>query len=294
MPSRLAHNSTRRHTGATAPAANHWPELASQWNQIFSPLRPCDQDLAAYHAAIARWSAEHGAPRALILGVTPELYHLPWPAGTQLTAMDHTQRMIDMVWPGPRSAAVCADWTDMPLDNASRDNVLSDGGLSMLSCPHGHARLVRALQRVLSPAGLCAFRLYIPPSPRETPQTVLQDLLDGNIPHLNILKLRLGMALQESSERGVQLGHIWEVLRAAAPDFKGLAEQIGWPLEHLLAINTYRNSFNRYYFPSVAEVCGVFTDNPGGFVLESIQAPTYPLGERCPTIVFRRCSSAST
>jgi len=294
MLSRLAQDFTRRLPEAAGPTADHWSDLARQWNQVFSPLRPCVQDLGAYHAAIARWSAEYGAPRALILGVTPELYHLPWPAGTHLTAMDHTQRMIDMVWPGPRSAAVCADWTDMPLDDASRDIVLSDGGLSMLSCPLGHARLVRALQRVLAPAGLCAFRLYVPPSPRETPRMVVQDLLDANIPHLNILKLRLGMALEESCARGVQLGHIWEVLRAAAPDFKGLAARIGWPLEHLLAINTYRDSFNRYYFPGVAEICEVFTDNPGGFVLESIQTPTYPLGERCPTIVFRRRNNAET
>ena len=55
----------------------HWAEIARRWQQVGPPLRPSVQDIAFYTRAIA----DITAPRALILGVTPELYHLPWPAG---------------------------------------------------------------------------------------------------------------------------------------------------------------------------------------------------------------------
>src|SRR5207248_8807639 len=94
------------------PAGGHWTEIARQWERVGPPLRPCAEDVAIYQSEVDRWSRAHGAPRALILGVTPELYRLRWPAGTDLAAADHTRSMIDAVWPGPRSAVVCADWTD--------------------------------------------------------------------------------------------------------------------------------------------------------------------------------------
>src|SRR5205823_2871589 len=131
-----------------------------------------------------------------------------WPAATDLAAADHTRSMIEAVWPGPRSAVVCADWTDLPLEEKSRDLVLCDGGLHLLSHPHAHRRWVRELRRVVTVNGLCILRLFVPPQHRETAAGVLRELLAGAIPNLNVLKLRLGMALQESSEAGVQLGDV--------------------------------------------------------------------------------------
>jgi SAM-dependent methyltransferase len=276
-------------TASPRPAA-HWHNIAGQWDQVGPPLRPSAPDLAVYADVLARWQGA-GVPRGLILGVTPELYRLPWPESSQVIAVDRTQRMIDLVWPGPRSDAVCADWTDLPLETASRDIVLCDGGIIMLPYPHGHAQLIRGLQRVMAPGGLCAFRLYVLPDALETPQEVLADLCAGRIANLNLLKLRLGMALQAKCEQGVQLGHVWDVLLKAAPDLDELASRIGWPLAHMQAIHTYRACPSRYYFLTLPEVCSLFTENPGGFILESVHVPTYALGERCPLVVFRRTES---
>lgn len=266
----------------------HWLEIARRWHQVGPPLRPSVQDVAFCTKAVRRWASVHGAPRALILGVTPELYRLPWPTGTELSAVDRTPAMIEAVWPGPRSAVVHADWTELPLDAGSRDLVLCDGGNILLSYPHGQHRFVQALQRVVAPRGLCIFRLFVPPAQRESPAAVLCELLAGRIPNLNILKLRLGMALQESSERGVQLAHVWDALQRAAPDFSRLAARLGWPLDHLLAIDTYRGCSSRYHFLSITEVCRLFTEHPGGFTFAAMEVPAYELGERCPTVVFRR------
>lgn len=268
--------------------SRHWSSIASRWDLIGPPLRPGPQDIAIYSSAVHAWAKAHGSPRALILGVTPELYHLRWPKGTDLLAIDHSQRMIDAVWPGPRNAVLRADWRDMRLTQGSRDVVLCDGGLVLLSYPQDHVKLVQALHLLLTPGGLCVFRLFVPPATPEKTETVLGDLLAGRVANPNILKLRLGMALQDSCERGVQLGHIWEVLHQAAPDLAELAQRHGWPAEPWLAINAYRNSPTRYHFLSAAEVHRLFCDKPGGFALESTHIPDYTFGERCPLITLRR------
>jgi SAM-dependent methyltransferase len=268
-------------------ASEHWTGIAKIWEQIGPPLRPSPEDIAFVQEEVHDWSKIHGAPRALILGVTPELYHMAWPQGTDILAADHTQSMIDSVWPGPRNAVICSEWTELPLENGSRDIVLCDGGIHLMY-PQDHQSFVRTLTRILPSGGLCIFRLFVPPEKKETPGDVLQDLLEARIANLNLLKLRLSMALQENSAEGVSLNHIWNLIHEAAPDFERLALRIGWNKEHLRAIHTYQNSRNRYYFLRVQEVQNLFCDNPGGFEVKEIHTPAYALGERCPTLVLKR------
>jgi hypothetical protein len=100
------------------------------------------------------------------------------------------------------------------------------------------------------------------------------------------------MSLLDSAAQGVELGTVWRAIHEVAPDLEGLASRIGWPVEHMLVINTYRGSTNRYHFVTVDQVCGMFCRNPGGFEVHSLRVPSYELGEQCPTLVLRRCSSA--
>jgi SAM-dependent methyltransferase len=270
-------------------AGDHWSDIARRWEQVGSPLRPVDEDLTVSAALIDALTGKYGrAPRALILGVTAELYHLPWPAGTDLLAVDHTQAMIDSLWPGAPGTALCAAWQTMPLPDSSRDLVLCDGGATLLEYPREHRMLVANLRRILSPGGLCAFRLYVPPATREAPEAVLDDLLQGRIANLNVLKLRLGMAMQEHESEGVELAAVWRKLSEAAPDLRALAVRIGWDPEHLLAIETYRDCAFRYRFLRVETIQSLFTVDPGGFECLDLRYPRYALGERCPTIVLRR------
>lgn len=267
-------------------AASHWPETARLWAELGPPLRPSPEDIAFVTAAVADWARRNGAPRALILGVTPELYAMPWPAGTQLLAMDHTQAMIDVVWPGPRESALLADWTAMPLPDASRDVAICDGGFVLLPHPQAHHAMIRELARVLVPGGLCFLRLFTPPETRETPGAIFNDLFAGRIPNMNVLKLRLHAALQEDPRFGVRLGDTWNALHAVAPDLPALAARVGWTQAHTLAINAYRNSDVRYYLFGAKAVQDMFA--PAGFECASVQRAGYPLGERCPTLILRR------
>jgi len=268
--------------------AEHWPDISRLWEQVGPPLRPSKEDIEFINDAIGSLHDNNIPARALILGVTPEMYHLPCLDKTKILASDHTKAMIDDVWPGPRSTAICTEWTTLPLLSGSREIVLCDGGIHLMTYPAEQRQLVRTLHRVVAIDGLCIFRLFVPPREQETAEDVIKDLLEGRISNLNLLKLRLGMALQEDTSRGVELRKIWNTIRHAAPDFNQLALQIGWPLKHLQVINTYRNSPVRYYFMSVSDVRHLFCQDPGGFEFVKIYSPTYELGERCPTVVFRR------
>ena len=262
--------------------SGHWSDIARRWAQVGPPLRPSAEDVAVY-AGIVRTIK---SPRALILGVTPELYRLPWPSDASVLAADHTFGMIEAVWPGPREAVMCADWRDLPLPDASRNLVMCDGGVHLLPYPHGQRKLATTLHRVIEPGGVCILRLFVPPAVRESGDQVLDDLLAGRIPNLNVLKLRLGMALQENANVGVELRLIFDVIARLAPSISDLADRLGWPREHLLAVESYRDSRTRYHFVTIDEVIDLFCLSPGGFEVEKTHVPA--AYERCPFVVLRR------
>ena len=287
-------SSVKSITGNKRERSDRWQENARRWQHLGPPLRPSAQDIGFNSDIVQEWGRHHGTPRVLLLGVTPEIYNLPWPEGTSFLAVDHSQAMIDAVWPGPKEATQCIDWFSLQLPDNSRDIVLCDGGLPLIAYPHKQQQLVRILQAILSDQGLCILRLFVPPPQQESPDAVLSDLLEGKISNLNILKLRLGMSLMKSTAEGVAVGMIWQLIHEVAPDLERLASRIGWSVEHMLVINAFRGSADRFYFVTVTQVTDLFCDNPGGFEVHRLRVPSYDLGERCPTIVLKRLLSASS
>jgi hypothetical protein len=269
-----------------------WPTLTTHWHHVVPPLRPAIQDLAFYWSAAEEWIRMHGAPRVLLLGVTPQLYNLPWPLGTDFLAIDRTQSMIDLLWAGPREAVLCSDWRSMALPDGSRDIVLCDGGLHLLTYPEEQQRLILLLKHLLSEKGICLLRLFVPPKHSESPEAVVADLFNRKISNLSILKLRMGLALRDNAVRGVALEEIFQKIQEAAPDLENLAAKIGWPAEHMLAIRGYQGVDFRYYYVTVQEASDMFCINPGGFQIERLETPSYELGHCCPTLIIKRCATA--
>jgi SAM-dependent methyltransferase len=265
-----------------------WPEVAFIWSQIGPPLRPSDEDISF----LIRLLNEQGSARpisALVLGVTPELYRLPWPAGSNVSAIDRTQAMIDHVWPGPAESVTHADWLELPFHASSMDLVLCDGGLHLLNYPEQQQEIASRLAHIIKPEGYCVFRLFLPPAIKETPEAVLADLQQGNIPNLNCLKLRLGAALQQGPTQGVELNEVWKTLHEAEPDLNTLAMTLGWTSDHISAIHAYRGSAARYHFVTVDEAIALFCEaTDGAFEVYRLEFPDYPMGELCPTIMFKR------
>jgi SAM-dependent methyltransferase len=266
----------------------YWQKLSRNWGKFGPPLRPSAQDAAFMTDVIKSWASSNGAPRALILGVTPELYHMSWPDGTDLLAVDHNPAMIENVWPGPRNMVICDEWLDMPLEKNSRDIALCDGGISVFAYPHEHQQFVPELHRIIKPNGLCMFRLFVPQNERQEPDKVLQDLIEGKIPDLNHFKLRIWGSMYNDTTKDVQLKDVWDAIHSVVPDLKSLAVQLGWPTDTLFMIDAYRNNPTRFFFPNVDDVSYLFCKDPGGFEFETVHVPKYDLGKCCPSVVFRR------
>ena len=271
----------------TTTVAAHWHPMAQLWKLLGPPLRLSPEDVAGYRRFAWEWIDRNGPPRVLLLGVTPEIHGLPWPEGHDFVAADTSLAMIDHIWPGARDQVLHTDWLDLMLPPASRDLVLSDGGLNQVNSPAGREKLADLLHHILPRGGRFITRLYTLPTVAESPDAVIASLLAGEIANLNLLKLRLGMAMQESPAHGIAVREIYEKLRDSTSDWQTLAAQLGWPLDHLLAIEAYRDSGASYCFFSAGDVVKLFCES-GKFALLGSHVAAYPLGERCPMMAFER------
>jgi hypothetical protein len=288
-------STTRTEAGAEFKCARliQWEKNALNWRLMGPPLRPDYEDVALYIQAVREWNGNSTASRVLLLGVTPELYGMPWPEGTDFLAADRSEAMIEAVWPGPKGAALLTEWLDIKLPRGSRDIVLCDGGLHVLSYPEEQTRLVQILRNIVPNGGLCVFRLFLPPEHRESPDAVIDDLLAGKVPDLNVLKFRLWMALSNSASEGVEMATVYRVVHDVVGGIDPLAERTGWSIEHTRAINSSQDLKARLFFPTLDEVIDLFCGGENGFEMHRLLVPTYELGEQCPTIVLRRSSSAA-
>ncbi len=291
FPSRdftIAGNSTiRAHTNGEL-----WERQVAAWNRLGPPLRPSAEDLAGYEAAVEAWSRQHGTPRGLVLGATPELARLPWPGGANVLAVDRSPEMIRHIWPGhpaPGQGGLCGDWLNLPLPDHSRDLVLGDGPFTQLDYPKGYRRVARSIRRVLARNGRVVIRFFIRPDVKEPPEGVLTDLWNGRIQSFHSFKLRLAMSLQEHVEQGVELQAIWGYWAEAANP-RDLASRLGWTPEVISTMENYRGLAVRYTFPTLDQLRHVFEPE---FAISKCHWPRYDLGERCPTLTFESSTAAT-
>jgi SAM-dependent methyltransferase len=222
------------------------------------------------------------------MGVTPEIYALDWPAGTRITAMDNNPDMIANMWPGEPEDALCCDWREMCLPDASVDMAVCDGGLIMVPYPAGTSLIVQELARVLTPGGIFACRLYLPPDPPESAADVIDDLLRGRIPSPNHLKLRLWGAVQPDPRDGVNVSDIWSEIADLMADRTAVYAATGWPKTQVDTLEPYRTSTYRYHLPSLDQTKELFLSAPGGFSVDRLETSSEHLGDRCPTIIARK------
>ncbi len=269
-------------------ARDHWPLHAAQWARIGPPLRPCADDVAIVEREVAAWAAVRGrAPRALLLGVTPELATMAWPAGTTLDAIDRSAAMVGAVFPTtgtpPAARARVGEWLALPHDAGGLDVVVGDGCLCCLPFPAGVAALASELGRVLAADGLAVLRLFAAPANAERLDDVAAAMWAGELASFHALKWRIAMAIQPP-DRNVRVSDILAAFDAIAPDRAALADRTGWPLDTIGTIDAYRGSPAVYAFPTVAEQLEALA-----VTLASVttHTPTYELGDRCPTIVLR-------
>lgn len=266
-----------------------WDNLSTQWKQKDGqPLHPGHEDRKYMEKAILEWSPEGKKISALILGVTPQIARLNWPDETDLLAADHSQQMIDRVWPGYPNAgeeSIRADWLDLPLDDHSRDIVVSDAPFGVLPYPHVYKKLLHSVRRILKPNGIFAFRIFIRPDETENPELIFKEALEGKIGNFHAFKLRLLMSMQPDTETGVCIGDVWNYWADQEIDYQKFADKTGWPLGHIETMKAYKNQTDVYHFPTPGELRDLLEED--NFTKLNCSWPGYELGERCPTFVYK-------
>ncbi|MDA0230910.1 MAG: class I SAM-dependent methyltransferase [Proteobacteria bacterium] len=263
---------------------DHWGKAARQWHKVGQPLKPTTEDIRALelfirHSNVAR-------PRVLLLGVTPEIAAMDWPAGTRLLAVDRSIDMIKYAWAGANAAEVyvaCADWCELPLADSSRDIIVGDGCMLVFDYPHGFRRALESFRRVLTPGGLLSHRFFLRPEQGEPPAAVFDDLFAGRIKNFHVFKWRLAMWLHGDIEDGVRLGDVWDCWHDAVPDANALSESLNWQLETISSIDYYRDSDTRFIFPTLEEVRRARLPY---FKEVRCYVPKYECGERFQTLLF--------
>jgi len=247
-----------------------------QWARLGAPLRPSADDVAIMGAIGVH------ARRVLLLGVTPELASMPWPAGASLVAADRSYAMIRAILPAVTlpMQAIVADWRALPCARAAFDLAIGDGCLSNFTYPDGYRALATELHRVIAPGGLLALRLFASPAQGESLDDVARDLRAGAIGGMHALKWRIAMTLLDAT-RNVAVTAIRDAFDALVPDRAVLP----WPREVVDTIDAYRGSALVYSFPSLDHVRDVMSER---FEEVAVTTPDYELGERCPTVTWRR------
>ena len=263
--------------------ATYWNVFAENYRNIAPPLKPCAEDVRIIEDTLARWWSSRKLTnlKALLCGVTPALAELSLPAEAHLTAVEHSQPMIDGIWPGDtaKRSARCGNWLDLPFADNSYHIVLGDGCINCLPYPAGYRALFASLHRVMHRDGVFLMRLFVRPNKSESSESVFADLLSAKIPSFHIFKWRLAMALQNSTSEGIVVHRIYQAWADRNIKVSELVNQFGWSENGINAINGYREKETRFTFPTVDEIQAMFSET---FDEMFVREPAYPLGERCP------------
>lgn len=272
-----------------APPSEHWDALARAYHQLGAPLHPSAQDLAALTKFLTQLNGELGSQgvNALMWGATPALANLNWPAGSRLLAVDRSQGMLKLVWPGDlpqQRAAQCTDWFSLRPATGAYDVVVGDGSFNCLPYPTGYQQLGNLTRQALQPKGALITRFYVKPAKPETLDRVFQAALAGQIHSFHAFKWRLAMAILGEHQVNIAVRDIWQTWQQAGLDQGRLRAVTGWSAATIATINHYQFSDASYSFPTLPEIEQALA---ACFVVSKVATPTYELGERCPTVMFR-------
>jgi hypothetical protein len=272
---------------ACVGALPYWDNFARIYEALASPLIPTREDLGFMEEAIDGWACKHPRARlnALLLGATPGIAGIQWPEGSLLTAIDRSMEIATSIWPGNtpgRRWMACGDWLDLPLRRASCSVVIGDCGINCLRYPDGFRRLAASVRHVLSDDGIFVMRAFVQPDQQEDPEAVFADRFQcANFHHF---KLRLMMAMQRSVEQGIPVNEVYRFWTNQRVDKESLSVHTGWDRREIETIELHNGPNTVHTFPTLQEMSSVLD---GFFGEISTSVPSYPGGDRCPTLVLR-------
>ncbi len=229
---------------------------SNQWGRIGSPCRPTEEDgqlLLQMAAPCLRDRAD--AAKIVVMGVTPEIVQLAWPAQVRLQAFDHSPKMIASVWrphPNLPSNVQQVRWQNMPLADHSIDCIVGDGSLTVIDTLEDYPEVLAELARVLKPTGALVLRCFISPDQPERVEDIAAHALAGSIKSFHALKWRVAMAMSAKREFSVRLMDIRAVIDKLFPDRNLLAERAGWLRESIDTIDAFDGVESCITFPTLS------------------------------------------
>ena len=266
----------------TSVSRNHFLTIVDDWSHFGPPLRPSPEETAVIQRTI---DALTPPVDAIILGVTPETAACTWPSGTTLRAIDHSSRMIDLLWkpqPGLKTEAIVADWRSIPIAASSIDIVTGDSSYNLFDYPDGFNMLTQEVDRVLRKDGRFVTRVFLRPAAGDSLDRIAEDLRAGDVHSVHALKLRLYAALHGVDGNGTRLGDVWTAWKSLPPLPSSQLGQTGWTDAELTGIERYRDLDTRYYLPSLSEMRAALTTHFGEL---EYSFGRHNLGDRCATFV---------
>lgn len=269
-------------------AVRYWDERSRHW-QVAAPISPQDGDIRFYEAHAEACPKEGQPLRALMLGVTPPIAAMHWPAATQLVVLDWSEGMFRNVfprWNAPsRSNLLRGDWRQMPVASGSIDFVVGDGCYSTFADSHGAAGLNEEAARVLRHGGELCIRCHRRLDKAPALETLFEPLLDGRLHNLDMFRWLLAMAVHGNTSSGVRLGDVWEAWHRRVPEPSAHQARLGWTDQAVANMERWKGVQTRYFFPSLAQLESLASPH---FAVESCELPNYAWGEHFPRLVLRR------
>jgi SAM-dependent methyltransferase len=272
---------------ARTTAQAFWDELSQFYKTLGPPTKPTHEDLLFIRSALDDWTARHPRQKlhALLLGVTPAIAEMQWPRGSRLLAVDNSIDMINALWrrdiPGEKSA-LCADWRTLPLPEKSADVIVGDGMTNCFRYPEELCEFTRNARRILSEDGMLVLRPFLQPEERESPEAVLAGL--EACPGFYHFLVRLMMALQHCPQRGVPFREIYEFWLEHDLSDRVMAAHPDWRKIDIDTVRYFNVPDALHTFTTLSELQSVLLE---AFENISVLTPSYPLGERFPTLVVR-------
>jgi hypothetical protein len=226
-----------------------------------------------------------GRPLAIVLGVTPGIMELQWPADVTLLALDHSLPMINAQWQANESApsvASCARWQAMPVPDGVADAIVGDGSLNALSSLADYPDVLSELARVVKRDGVIVLRFFIRPPGGDSVEEIMDAVMRRAFPTSATFRFRLTMALTKD-DGSVVLGEFLDQFNALFPDREKLAAAAGWPMDEIDRFDMDRGSRVALTFPDEATIRAIVAPF---FDVISVRQGSYPLADRCPTVAF--------
>lgn len=225
--------------------------------------------------------------RTLLLGVTPELHA----AFDNVIAVDQDRDMITNVWPGDTDTktAIQGEWLQMRWANGSFDNIVCDGGLSMLEDLDNMSYFQHLCMGWLRSGGSVLHRVFERPSGDDAiTMERLQAEMSGPAT-VNWHAFKWLMAFYVAEQQGdsqIRLVSILDLFNDICADRTALSERTGWSIDSINTIDLYQGSDKVTCFGTRSEHLSTIPSTAVDVNMWTVSG--YDLHEHCPMMRWRK------